>query len=599
MLTSLRVRDLAVLEDVEVAFGEGLTVLTGETGAGKSLVVDAVMLLAGGRADPALVRAGAERLVVEGAFDCDDVEARRSLVEAGLLEDGGAGPFEVVVRREVAAGGKGRLLVNGSPAALKTLQEIAPRLLVLYGQAEARDLLDPDAPRQLLDRFAGLGERAAEGAARFRDFLGAERDLARLGEAAKDRVQRLELLDFQIGEIDKVEPREGEDEEISSERKRLASVERIGELLSEASAALEDDERGALRAAGAARSALHSLEEIDSSYAARSATLADSIERLKEVAFETSRDLESLEADPARAAFVAERLDALAKLKRKYGATLSDVLERRASLGRERDELLDLEGALKKAEGASEKAFSAYRRAALELSAAREAAAPRLGRAVEAHLRDLAFLKSSFSALVTRREEEGSRFAAGGSRVSFGEHGIDQVGFAFAPNPGEPARPLQKIASGGELARVQLALAAALAAEELVSEEGAATRRRGNPIRTFVFDEVDAGVSGATAEAVGRKLRGLAATEQILVVTHLAQVAAAGECHFSVSKEAEKGRTRTHVEALDGAGRVEAVAALLAGASVGEAARAQARHLLSAFARGGGRSRPSSRSIRT
>ena len=189
MLTSLRVRDLAVLEDVEVAFGEGLTVLTGETGAGKSLVVDAVMLLAGERADPALVRAGADRLVVEGAFDCDDAEARRALVEAGLLEEGAGGPFEVVVRREVAAGGKGRLLVNGSPAALKTLQAIAPRLLVLYGQAEARDLLDPDVPRQLLDRFAGLGEVAAATAARFREFVGAERDLARLDEAAKDRVQ--------------------------------------------------------------------------------------------------------------------------------------------------------------------------------------------------------------------------------------------------------------------------------------------------------------------------------------------------------------------------------------------------------------------------
>jgi DNA repair protein RecN (Recombination protein N) len=598
-LTSLRVRDLAVLEDVEVAFGEGLTVLTGETGAGKSLVVDAVMLLAGGRADPALVRAGAERLVVEGAFDCGDAEARRSLVEAGLLEEGGAGPFEVVVRREVAAGGKGRLLVNGSPAALKTLQEIAPRLLVLYGQAEARDLLDPDAPRQLLDRFAGLGERATDGAARFREFLGTERDLARLNEAAKNRVQRLELLDFQIGEIDKVAPRVGEDEEVSSERKKLASVEKVGQLLATATGALESDENGAIPAASAARRALQLLEETDPSYASRSAALAGAIETMLQVAFETSRDLEGLEADPGRAAFVAERLDALAKLKRKYGATLSDVLDRRASLGRERDELLDLEGALKKAESTSEKAFSAYRRAALELSAAREAAAPRLGRAVETHLRDLAFLKSSFSVLVARREEEASRFAAGGSRVAFGAHGIDEVVFAFAPNPGEPARPLQKIASGGELSRVQLALAAALAAEEPVSEEGAATRRRGGPVRTFVFDEVDAGVSGATAEAVGRKLRGLAAKEQILVVTHLAQVAAAGECHFSVSKEAAKGRTRTRVEAIDGAGRVEAVAALLAGASVGEAARAQARQLLSAFAKSGGRQGPSSRSLRT
>ena len=587
MLTSLRVRDLAVLEDVEVAFAGGLTVLTGETGAGKSLVVDALTLLAGGRADPALVRGGAERLVVEGAFDCDDQEARAILTDAGLLEEGGSGAFEIVVRREVAAGGKGRLLVNGSPAALKTLQEIAPLLLVLHGQAEARDLLDPDAPRQLLDRYAGLEEKSAAAAALFREWRVRQGEVERLEGAAGDGARQLDLLAFQIEEIDAVKPEEGEDERISSERKRLASVEREGKLLAEASAALEDDEGGALRAAAAARSSLHSLEEISSSYAARSALLAGAIETMLQVAFETSRDLESLEADPARSAFVAERLDALAKLKRKYGPTLGDVLARREALGRERDELADLEGAARKAEDAAEKACAAYRRAALDLSAAREAAAPRLGRAVEAHLRDLAFLKSSFSAAVTRHEEERSRFAAGGLCVSFGAHGIDQVGFVFAPNPGEPPRRLQKIASGGELSRVQLALAAALAAPEMASEEGGGYPRRGGPVRTFVFDEVDAGVSGATAEAVGRKLRGLAAKEQIFVVTHLAQVAAAGERHFSVSKETAKGRTRTRVEALDGEGRVEAVAALLAGASVGDAARAQARQLLGVFANPG------------
>ncbi|MDL2716412.1 MAG: DNA repair protein RecN [Acidobacteriota bacterium] len=583
MLTSLRVRDLAVLEDVEVAFAEGLTVLTGETGAGKSLVVDALTLLAGGRADPALVRGGAERLVVEGAFDCDDPEARAILTDAGLLEEGGRGAFEVVVRREVAAGGKGRLLVNGSPAALKTLQEIAPRLLVLHGQAEARDLLDPDAPRQLLDRYAGLEEKSAAAAALFREWRARRGEVERLEGSAADRAKRLELIDFQMAEIDKVEPKEGEDEEISSERKKLANVEKVGQLLSAATGALESDENGAIAAASAARRALQQLEEIDSSYASRSAALAGAIETMVQAAFEASRDLEGLEADPARAAFVAERLDALAKLKRRYGPTLAEVLEKRQALGRERDELADLEGTIRKAEDAAERAFAAYRKAALDLSAAREAAAPRLGRAVETHLRDLAFLKSSFSAAVSRHEEDESRFAAGGRGVSFGAHGIDQVGFVFAPNPGEPARPLQKIASGGELSRVQLALAAALAAEEAASEEGGPPRR-GGPVRTFVFDEVDAGVSGATAEAVGRKLRGLAAKEQILVVTHLAQVAAAGERHFSVSKEAAKGRTRTRVEALDGGGRVEAVAALLAGASVGEAARAQARQLLGVFA---------------
>ena len=200
MLTSLRVRDLAVLEDVEVAFGEGLTVLTGETGAGKTLVVDALLLLAGGRGDPALVRAGADRLVVEGAFDSDDDEVRALLGEAGLL-DTVKGPFEVVVRREVAAAGgaaKGRLLVNGSPAPLKTLQEAAARLLVLYGQAEARELLDPAVPREVLDRFAGVEEQAANVAALHREYTVRQRDLARLAEAGDDRVKRLELLDFQI-----------------------------------------------------------------------------------------------------------------------------------------------------------------------------------------------------------------------------------------------------------------------------------------------------------------------------------------------------------------------------------------------------------------
>ena len=593
MLTSLRVRDLAVLEDVEVAFGEGLTVLTGETGAGKSLVVDALLLLAGGRADPALVRAGAERLVVEGAFDCDDAEARASLAAAGLLEESGKGPFEVVVRREVAAAGsgaKGRLLVNGSPAPLRALQEAAARLLVLYGQAEARELLDPASPRELLDRFAGLEEQAALVAALHREFAARQRDVARLEEAGADRVRRLELLDFQIAEIDGVGPKEGEDEEISSERKKLASVEQRGQLLTAATSALESDENGAIPAASAARRALQQLEEIDSSYGARAAKLAELVEELAQVAFETSRDLEQLEADPARLAFLAERLDALAKLKRKYGATLADVVERRAALGIERDELADLEGAVKKAEEAARRAFSAYRKAALELSQSRAAAAPRLGRAVESHLADLAFRRASFAVEVARRPDPASAFAAGGENVAFSASGIDAVSFAFAPNPGEPPRPLPKIASGGELSRVQLALAAALAEEEAKARPGGGARR-GGPVRTFVFDEVDAGVSGATADAVGRKLRTLAAREQILVVTHLPQVAAAGATHLAVDKVASGGRTRTRVTSLDPKGRVEALAALLAGAAVGEAARAQARQLLEGAAKGSSRAR--------
>jgi DNA repair protein RecN (Recombination protein N) len=581
VLTHLRVRDLAVLEDVEVEFEPGLTVLTGETGAGKSLVVDALSLLSGERGDAGLVRAGAERLVVEGVFDCDDAIVASALALAGLAEHGEAGRFEVVVRREVAPGGKGRLFLNGSPAALKTLTEIAPRLLVLYGQAEARDLLDPGSPRELLDRFAGLGEKVEVTAGRAHEFREKERALARLAEAGKDRVQRLELLDFQIAEIDRVAPGTGEDESLASEKTRLANVERVGKLLAAASEALESDESGAIHAASAAERALQTLAEIDSSYAERSGLLAEAIERLVEVAFAASRDLERLEADPARAAFVAERLDALARLKRKYGGTLTDVTAHRESIGRERDELTDMEGSLRKAEAAAKAAFEEFRKAALELSAARAAAAPRLSKAVTAHLRDLAFLKASFGVEVSRRPDPESAFAAGGERVVFGAYGIDQVTLVFAPNPGEPPRALSKIASGGELSRVQLALAATLAEEEKAGSGGGP--RRGGPVRTFVFDEVDAGVSGATAEAVARKLRRLARREQVLVVTHLPQVAAAGDRHLAVSKEALGGRTRTRVAAVDGRARVEVIASMLAGASVGEPARAQARQLLKTF----------------
>ncbi|MFI5181720.1 MAG: DNA repair protein RecN [Thermoanaerobaculia bacterium] len=578
MLTSLRVRDLAVLEDVEVSFGEGLTVLTGETGAGKSLVVDALSLLSGDRADATLVRAGAEKLVVEGAFDSDDEAVREALSEAGLHDATGG----VVIRREVAPGGKGRLFVNGSPAAIRTLVDLSPRLLVLYGQAEARELLDPSAPRELLDRYAGLSDDVARTSALHRTWRAREADLSRLKAAESDRARKLELLEFQIREIDAVKPEEGEDEGLSSEKGRLANVEKVGSLLSTAVEALESEESGAIRAVSAARRALQALAEIDPSFGARVPEVSGVMETLSQAALDASRDLERLEADPARLAFVAERLDALARLKRKYGQTIADVRRFREEIGKEREELSDLEGAVAKAEMAARDAFDAYRKAALELSAARAAAAPRLGKAVRTHLADLAFPKAAFDIRVARKPDAESPFTAGGERVACAAHGIDAVAFSFAPNPGEPPRPLPRIASGGELSRVQLALAASLAEEEI--RLGAGRPRRGGPVRTFVFDEVDAGVSGATAEAVGRKLRSLSRREQVLIVTHLPQVAAAGERHLLVTKETSGGRTRTRVTALDEKGRIEAIAGMLAGASVGPAARAQAKQLLVSYA---------------
>ncbi len=613
MLVSLRVRDLAVLEDVGVTFGPGLSVLTGETGAGKSLVVDALALLSGERADASLVRSGAERAVVEGVFETTDAGVREALLGAGLLEGSeGASPetfaCEVVVRREIANSGKGRLFVNGSPAAVKTLAEIAPRLLVLYGQAEARELLDPSVPRRVLDDFGRLGPLAEETAERFREWRALEEERQRIAGASGDRASRLQLLEFQIAEIDAVGPKALEEEALAQEKAFLSSVEKRGKLLAEATAALDSEEGGALTALAVSRKAFAALAELDTAQAFRVSELADVYERVSDIAASSARLLERLQADPHRLAEVAERLDALARLKRRHGPALDDVLRYREAIGKERDDLVDLDGALNRAAKRAAAAFETYREAALRLSTRRREVAPRLSSAVGTHLRDLAFLKASFEVDVGRRADHESPFALEGEMVACSVHGIDQVVFAFSANPGEPARPLAKIASGGELSRVELALAAALLDDEAPQATPApsapnrvrktdppakatgksgtsaarveASPRAARPARTLVFDEVDAGVSGATAEAVGRKLLSLAAVDQILVVTHLPQVAAAGQAHFDVRKEAIEGRTRTAVSSLNHAGRVEAIAAMIAGSSVGEAARQQAKLLL-------------------
>ncbi len=584
MLVSLRVRDLAVLEEVEVSFGGGLTVLTGETGAGKSLVVDALSLLAGDRADPSLVRAGAERAVVEGVFVSDDPEVRRVLEEGGfdVGEGSGAGEgVEVIVRREVAGGGKGRLFLNGSPAVLRTLSEIAPRLLVLYGQAEARELLDAGSPRELLDRFAGAVSLAGETALLHAAWREKEQERARIEAAGTRRGERLELLSFQIGEIDAVSPLPGEEENLSAEKAALSTVEKRGDLLSSVLAALESDEAGALPALAAARRSLAALAETDPAHGASLAGLQEAVERISDIAAVLSREQERLEANPRRLEEVAERLGALAQLRRKYGPALADVLAFRERIGRESDDLTDIDRAIARAADAEAKAFREYQGKAAALSAERAEAAPRLSAAVVRHLKELAFLSSRFGVEVARKE----------GNEAWTVHGADVVTFSFAPNPGEPPRPLSKIASGGELSRVQLALAAALAeAEERAEAKGPRAKepsgRKGAPVRTFVFDEVDAGVSGATAAAVARKLRALAATGQVLVVTHLPQVAAAGESHFSVAKVTARGRTKTRVTDLDESGRVEAIASMLDGVSVGDAARQQAIQLLRSSAPG-------------
>jgi DNA repair protein RecN (Recombination protein N) len=552
VLRRLTVRNLAIVEDLELELGPGLTVVTGETGAGKSILVDALALLSGGRGASDLVRQGADRLVVTGEFDCD-----RSLGE--VLREAGlpAGGETFLVRRELTPDGRGRAFVEDEPAAVRTLARLGERLVSIQGQSSEKELVDPDAPLELLDVFAGAASEREAVARAASAWASARETVERLEASRRDRSSRLDMVEFQIREIEAASPDEKEEEELICERERLRHADRLRQAGESALEALSEGERSAADRLGEASRAFAELAAIDPRESGRLEELDDLKRRVADLAAAARDAASGIDVNPDRLTSIESRLEKLSRLKHKYGPTLADA---RALLGKlviEREELGNLEDTLDRRQREERVARDAYLRAASALSARRRGAAPRFSAAVEKELGGLALERSRFRVALTPADDAEPR-----------RTGLERASFLFQPNPGEAERPIERIASGGELSRLQLA----------VHSAGAARAGRG---RTLVFDEVDAGIGGRTAESVGRKLRRLAERDQVLCVTHVPQIAAVADRHFLAEKRETRGRTIAAVRLLEGTDRVAEIARMIAGEKVPETAMRHARELLS------------------
>ena len=555
MLRRLTVKNLAIVEDLELELAEGLTVVTGETGAGKSILVDAVSLVAGGRGSADFIREGAARLSVAAEFDADS-GVRAILSEAGLPAPASASD-RLLLRRELTPDGRGRAFVEDEAASVRTLAKLGERLVAIHGQSSEQELADPAAPLELLDAFAKTdSERSAveDAAAAWKE---AQERLDALEESRRQRGEKLEMLDFQIREIESVGPTEAEESALPVERERLLHADRIRSAGEAALAALTEAEGAAADRLGEAARAFGTLAAIDPSLGAHKEEAEDLKRRIADLAAAARDAAESVDGDPARLTAIETRLEQLARLKRKYGPSASELLARLSDMKEERAELSHVEEALDRRRREAEKSAEAYRKAASALSRKRQAAATRFSAAVEKELRGLALEKAKLRLALETLPDDRPR-----------PGGLETGAFLFAPNPGETEKPLEKIASGGELSRLQLAIRSV-----------ASGRGRG---RTLVFDEVDAGIGGRVAEVVGRKLRALADSEQVLCVTHVPQIAALARTHLRAEKHEIGGRTVASVRRLDARERVAEIARMLAGETIPETAMKHARTLLEA-----------------
>jgi DNA repair protein RecN (Recombination protein N) len=559
MLLELRAENYAVIDDAAAAPGPGLNLLTGETGAGKSILVDALALLLGGKASSEVVRHGAEKAVVSCVFEATK-EAERILEAHGI--DGNEG--EILLRREIAASGKGRVFINNQPATTALLKLLAPELALIHAQSETLAGFDATQQRLLLDRFAGIStEKVGAAYAAWRECAGR---LASLESDEQDRLRMADLWRFQSREIDSAALREGEDARLETEKRVLNNAEK---LYASAMSAYEQLYEGSNAAEASLRAAERHLEELaryEPRFGDAAHQLASARATVEDVA-ETVRDFgEGIQSSPERLAEVEDRLALLDRLKRKYGTSVDEVMAYGRDVAAKLNELENRDAVLADLRKQLEQTAAAYRREADVLTTARGAAAKKLGGIAERQINDLA-MKARFEVDVSAAKEE----------QHWASHGWDMVACRIATNPGEPLKPLHQIASGGEMSRVLLALKVSV-------EEGAARADKGKRKvllpRTLVFDEIDIGIGGRAAEAVGRKLKALSQSQQVLCVTHLPQIAAFATQHFVVEKREGKGRTRTGVRMLKPAERVEEMARMLSGAKRSETSIRHAEQML-------------------
>lgn len=557
MLVELRAENYAVIDHAIAVLGPGLNLLTGETGAGKSILVDALALLMGGKASADVVRHGAEKAVVSCVFEST------SGAEAVLEENGiDVESNEIILRREILSGGKGRVFINNQPATVAVLKQLAPELALVHAQTETLTSFDQAQQRILLDRFAGV---ATDGVAEaYGNWRTAQDKLNDLLQGEQDRLRMVDLWTYQSKEIEGARLEPGEDEALETEKRVLANAEK---LYAAATSAFDLLYEGGASAEVALRAALRNVEEL----ARYDDRFSDAVQQLTSVRATvgdmaaTLRDYgEGINASPERLAEIEDRLALLDRLKRKYGQTIADVIAFGDDAARKLAEVEDRDEILKTLRLGLEKAIGEYRRAASELSGARKTAAVKLAKLAEAQINTLA-MKTKFEVAITSDEQESAWSPAG----------WDSVEYRIATNPGEPMKALTEIASGGELSRVMLALKVAV-------EESASKSKKKTTPRTLVFDEIDIGIGGRAAEAVGQKLKALSRGQQVLCVTHLPQIAAFADQHLAVEKREDHGRTKTQIRVLDDRARTHEIARMVSGAKVTDTSLQHAAQMIAA-----------------
>ncbi len=549
MLATLRIRNLALVADLTLEFSPGLIAVTGETGAGKSVILGALHLVLGERAERTLIRAGTDACTVEAVFDTRALGAgfRACLADNGLepCED-----HQLLLKRTFTAGGANRQFVNGSPTSLAVLAQVGDWLVDMHGPHEHQSLLQPARQLAILDAFGRLGPQVqafGERAAQRRALVAAK---ASLVVDERTYAQQLDLLRFQVHEISTANLRSGEDLELEQDHQRVHNAARLVQLGQAALALLDGDEPSISVQTGALGRILADLQRVDPAAAPLGSGLEHAVSALRDLQTELSRYLDRIELDPERLQQLEERLNLLQSLKRKYGPSLEAVIEFGQDVRKRLQQLESRDEELQRLNAELARTDTALHTAGRELSAARSALIPRLVKAVVKELRDLGFRQSRFDVALSNAMPPAAMW---GDSPAFGAAGFDTVEFQFAPNPGEPPRPLRAIASSGEMARVMLAVKTVLAAED--------------EIPVLVFDEVDANVGGETAHVVGEKMRQIARQRQVFCVTHLPQVAAAATAHFAVTKETHDGRTTAQMRPLQGAERVTELARMLGGQS--------------------------------
>ena len=586
MLIELRLENYAVIDNLVAEFGHGLNLLTGETGAGKSILIDALALLLGEKASSEVIRAGAERAVVAAVFDVEGLAAKAlaNILEANGLDESDDG--SLILRREIATGGKGRVFINNQPATVSVLRLLAPHLAVIHAQNESILSFDGPARLELLDAFAESQLNAVD--AGFAKWKQIRTRIDELEQGEQDRLRLVDLWIFQKREIEEARLQSGEDEHLETEKRVLANAEKIYNAAINAFDLLYEGNGSTASSLRAAHKQVEELARYEPKFQEALAALETARISVEDVGA-TLRDYAGgIQASPEHLAQVEDRLALLDRLKRKYGPTLDEVIQFGADVSRKLSEVENKDEILRQLREELSKAAAAYLQAARALSKKRTEAARKLEKLVEAEINDLA-MKSTFRIEMARSEETADWTASG----------IDQVVYMISTNPGEPLRQLEHIASGGELSRVMLALKASVeaGADPRSRKSGetwgtplgqdstsSKTREKRGTHKTLVFDEIDTGIGGRAAESVGKKLKSLARSNQVLCVTHLPQIATFADQHYVIEKKESGGRTRTSIRSVTGEERTEEVARMLSGAKLTETSRKHAEQMIKANA---------------